>query len=96
MKTVVVDNNDYQIEYDQHNDLTFIHCELKTTWTKTVKENLIRDFEVLKELRNAPIYAIHEIGDNKHYKFLQLFGFTLLQDVICTDGVKRQVFITGN
>lgn len=95
-KITVADSPHYTIYYDEHHGLTFIHCEVKTTWTKTIKQQLLKEFNILKTLRGSPLYAIHEIGDNTHLKFLKLFGFTFVQDVIGTDGVNRQVYVTGN
>lgn len=95
MQVKVVDSADYTIKYEQHNGLTFIHCDIKVKWTKKVKQELQEDFNVLRTLHSAPIYAIHEIGDKKHLKFLTLFGFKHLEDVTGTDGKHRQVYYIG-
>ena len=61
-----------------------------------MKQELQRDFEILKALHGGLIFAFHEINDTKHEKFLRMFGFTYVEDVIGLDGVQRQLFVTGN
>lgn len=95
MKVTVVDKVDYVIKYEEQQGLTFIHCDIKTKWTKQVKASLQEDFKTLRELKTSPIYALHELNDKKHCKFLQQFGFKYLQDVTGTDSKTRQVYYIG-
>lgn len=54
---------------------TFIHCDVHTRWTQSVKAALSRDFATLRTLHGGPLYALHQPGDAKHSKFLSMFGF---------------------
>jgi len=49
----------------------------------------------LNSIQKQDIYAIHEICDRKHAKFLNLFGFKFLKDFVGLDGQRRQLFIRG-
>ena len=85
---------DYSLRLEEHNGYTFIHCDVHVPWTKTVKKKLQEELQnILQEVQ--PIYAIHEIGDNKHLKFLTMFGFEYLQNVVGVDLKERQVFYIG-
>lgn len=91
MKTPVIRRKDYTVYFENHEGNTFIHCDCHR-WNKTVKQNLIKDFDVLCSLQEVSIYALHDIGDSKHLKFLTMFGFEWLCDVTCIDDVVRQIF----
>jgi hypothetical protein len=91
MKTPVIRKKDYIVYFELHEGSIFIHCDCHR-WSKTVKQNLIKDLDVLCSLQDMPIYGIHEINDNKHLKFLTMCGFTFVTSVVCLDGVKRQIF----
>lgn len=82
----------YVVSFERFNNATFIHC-LVSKWTSSVRRSLSQDFETLVYLHDDPIYAIHEIGDHKHKKFLDLFKFAFLQNVIGADNIERQVYI---
>jgi len=95
MKFKVAETKDYLIRYEDFQGLTFIHCDLKSPWSKTVKEKLKQDFEQLKRLHGGHIFALHEPEDTKHQKFLSMFGFEYVQDILTLDGQLKQVFVTG-
>ena len=92
MKIPVIYNNDYIVFLENDFGFTFIHCECKK-WTKEVKKNLLVDFEKLFEIHRSEIYAIHEIDDVKHKKFLGIFGFEYLKDFVGSDEKQRQIFV---
>jgi len=81
MKLPIIERPEYTVFFEpvpyKDHILTFIHCDIRSKWSKSVKERLKRDFEVLTELRESPIFALHTIGDHKHLKFISLFGFKL-------------------
>jgi hypothetical protein len=54
---------------------TFIHCDIRTRWTAKIKRDLAADFASLKSLHGGPFYALHDPSDQKHHKFLAMFGF---------------------
>ena len=73
---------------------TFIHCSVYR-WSPAVKKQLLADWQVLKGLVGAPIYALHTPGDIKHHKFLRLFGFHLVTSYPDdAAGAVREIFST--
>lgn len=54
---------------------TFIHCDVHTKWTRLVKEMVRSGWHLIKTAHGGPIHAQHDPGDNKHKKFLEMFGF---------------------
>jgi hypothetical protein len=91
MKTPVIRKKDYTLYFQLYEGYTFVHMDCYR-WSKTVKENFIKDVDTLCTLHPQPVYALHDIGDIKHLKFIEMFKFKYLMDVLCTDGVTRQVF----
>ena len=92
MKTPVIFHNDYVVFLENDCGFTFIHCDC-IKWTKSVKKNLLSDFKKLFEIHRSEIYAIHEMGDVKHKKFLSIFGFEYLKDFVGSDEKQRQIFV---
>lgn len=86
----VIIKDDYIVFFERFQGLTFVHCTVRR-WTKSVRASLKHDFTHLCALHDQPIFAVHEIGDTKHEKFLALFGFRFLS----RDG-KRAVFVRDN
>lgn len=82
----------YVVSFERYNDITWIHCIVEK-WTPNIRRQLSQDFETLVYLHDDPIYAIHEIGDQKHEKFLALFKFSYLQNITGADGIERQIYI---
>jgi hypothetical protein len=62
-------------------------------WSKTVKNQLKIDFDKLFKFYKKDIYAIHEVGDTKHEKFVKIFGFEYFKDFVSLDGKSRQMFV---
>lgn len=77
-KVPVYRDNDILLRYEEHLSGTFIHCDI-TNWSKSVKERLSDVWFVLSSFHGGPIYALHDIHDRKHEKFLKLFGFCRLK-----------------
>jgi len=92
VKTPVIFHNDYVVFLENDCGFTFIHCDC-IKWTKSVKKNLLSDFKKLFEIHRSEIYAIHEMGDVKHKKFLSIFGFEYLKDFVGSDEKQRQIFV---
>lgn len=92
MKTPVITSQDYIVYFEPYQQYNFIHCDC-FKWSKEVKKQLIQDFDSLVSLHRRDIYALHELGDNKHLKFIQIFNFTYVQDVVGLDNVTRQLFV---
>jgi hypothetical protein len=58
-----------------------------------VKKDLLSDLKKLFEIHRSEIYAVHEIGDVKHEKFLGIVGFEYLKDFVGSDKNVRQIFV---
>jgi hypothetical protein len=74
LKVPVVQREDFEILLEQHVSGTFVHCNVKN-YNATVKREIQRCWKILTELHGGPIYALHDLPDHKHRKFLCLFGF---------------------
>jgi hypothetical protein len=92
MKNPVISNNDYIVYLEFAFKSTFIHCDC-FKWNKTVKKRLLEDLEKLSQLRSEPLFAIHEIEDKKHLKFITMMGFEHYMDFIGADNKMRQLFV---
>lgn len=92
MKTPVIHNNEYTVYLENDFGFTFIHCDC-VKWTKEIKKALIDDIEKLLKIHRKEVYAIHEIIDEKHKKFLRIVGFDYLSDFAGSDGIIRQIFV---
>tara|TARA_A100001015_G_scaffold290196_1_gene362913 strand:+ start:2983 stop:3330 length:348 start_codon:yes stop_codon:yes gene_type:complete len=76
----VVDTDDYNIELQPHINedgfhMVFIHCDVTSTWTKSLKRELKQTFKELSSQMDTPMYANCEVNDEKHKKFLKMFDF---------------------
>lgn len=89
MKIPVVIRDDYTLYLEDYLGFWFIHCDC-SKWTKTVKRSMHKD---LIDMQREDFYAIHEIGDKKHEKFLRLFDFEYLEDFVGADNKLRQRYV---
>lgn len=89
MKTPVAERDEYTLYLESYNGFKFIHCDCNK-WTKTVKRKMYED---LIAVQTEDFYAIHEIDDAKHEKFLKLFGFEFLEDFVGADNKARQTYV---
>ena len=92
MKTPVITSKDYIVYLEHSFNMTFIHCDCYR-WSKGVKENIIDDFNKLLSIHRQPIFAIHEIEDGKHLKFITMMGFEHFKDFHGSDNKLRQLFV---
>lgn len=88
MKIPVVQRKEYVIYLERDGGTSYVHCDVYK-WTKTTKASLAKDWETLCLLHNQPIYARHEIGDRKHLKFLEMFGFKRCNKYIQARNLKQ-------
>lgn len=91
-KQPVIVTDDYILYLEFAFKSTFIHCDC-FKWNKTVKKNLLEDLQKLSQLRTEPLFAIHEIDDKKHLKFITMLGFKHFMDFIGADNKMRQLFV---
>lgn len=73
-KIPAVIRDDYVISLEQAQSASIAHITVHR-WSARVKEALSRDYATLLELHGGPLFAQHVAGDEKHLKFLHLFGF---------------------
>lgn len=92
----VIQTQNYTVYFQaiRINDLeyTFVHCDVRE-WSLQVLRSLRSDWNCLLDLHNAPLLAISEEGDEKHQKFLELFGFKYLQQLTGEDNILRNLYI---
>ena len=93
MKTPVIETNDFTAYYDQYEDHTFLHCDVYR-YNKSVKTDLQQGLKLLLAIRKSPLFAIHELHDSKHLKFITMLGFKYLETRLCLDNCKRDIYVT--
>ena len=91
MKIPVIVSANYIVYLEEHAGASFIHCDC-FGWTKAIKTALLEDFEKLLQIHRAPIFAIHELEDTKHLKFLTITGFIFYKDFKGNDNETRQLY----
>jgi hypothetical protein len=94
MKTPVIWSDNYIVYLEEHAGVSFIHCDC-LKWNKSIKHQLKADFEKLLQIHRKPIFAIHEIGDEKHLKFLSMMGFSFNSEVLGLDNKMRHFYTRG-
>lgn len=83
----------YTVSLEQCRGLTYIHCDIHTRWSASLKRELHTDFSNLLDLSDArEFYTLSATDDYKHHKFLGLFGFTHMEDVPCEGGLLRHLY----
>lgn len=83
----------YTVSLEQCRGLTYIHCDIHTGWSASLKRELQADFSNLLDLSAAQeFYTLSATDDYKHHKFLGLFGFTHMEDVPCEGGLLRHLY----
>jgi hypothetical protein len=90
MKVPVVTTKDFIIYLENYQDNIFIHCDVTSKWTKTVKKDLTKAFN---KLNKKELFALHEQSDKKHKKFLKLFNFNYLNTFKGKNGTQYDVFV---
>ena len=90
MKVPVVTTKDFIIYLEDYQDNTFIHCDVTSKWTKTVKKDLT---EAFNKLDKKKLLALHKQSDKKHRKFLKLFNFNYLNSFEGKNNTQYDVFI---
>lgn len=89
MKVPVAVCDDYTLFLEDDSGFQFIHCDCMK-WTNMVRKRMLAD---LVSIQKQDLYAVHDVGDRKHAKFLSLFGFKFLRDFVGLDGLHRQLYI---
>lgn len=97
MKHPILVKDDYTlyIEYGEYDgkECIFAHCDVYK-WTKTVKDNIIKDVYFVASVQSLPVYTVNDPTDIKHRKFLYMVGFIPCnQVVILQDGSQKELFV---
>ena len=83
----------YTVTLEHCRGLTYIHCDIHKNWSASLKRQLINDFSKLLDLSDTQeFYTLSAVDDQKHHKFLRLFGFTHMEDVPCEGGLLRHLY----
>ena len=85
----------YTLYLESYNNNSFIHCDC-LKWSKSIKESLRQDIDMFMKIHRKPVYAIHEIADSKHLKFLHILGFVQHSDFKGMDNIMRQLYVKTN
>jgi hypothetical protein len=91
----VIIKPEYTVSFERYQGLTFIHCDVRK-WNKTSRGNLLSDFGLLRAIHTEPIFAFHDIGDGKHKKFLETYGFKYLRTFQGNDLRLREIWVVNN
>lgn len=90
-KVPIIRTYNYVLYLEQFDGFTFIHCDVYK-WNKTIKKELHKALDYLIRTYGT-LCALHNIDDNKHRKFLEMYGFKFYHNIDCLDGECRQVWI---
>ena len=90
-KIPVFTTDRFEAYIEWYNDKVFGHVDV-LKWDKTTKKEIHTALDSLVNTYKA-IYALHDIDDNKHRKFLEMYGFNYFSTEHCLDGLYRQVWI---
>jgi hypothetical protein len=66
VKVPVVTTKDFIIYLEDYQNNTFIHCDVTSKWTKTVKKNLT---EAFNKLDKKELLALHKQSDKNIENF---------------------------
>ena len=81
---------DYVVYMEPSKSGPLLHADVYH-WNKMVKNKLVKDFRMLRDLQNDhPLFALHyEDQGNKHIKFLKIMGFKYFKTI----SGNRQVYV---
>ena len=73
-KVPVVEDKAFTLYLEEYEQLLFIHCDVYK-WLKSTRKKMEDRFRFLVKKYNRPIFAAQIDNDNKHRKFLDMYGF---------------------
>ena len=62
-------------------------------WSPSVYRQMKRDWDSIRPLIDAPIFAANVDEDDKWVKFITRFGFRYFKQVVGTDGSQRGLYL---
>jgi hypothetical protein len=94
MRVPVIEGDGFVVSLEIHRGNTFIHCDVSDKkYNRKMRSDLIAASDLLLGQRRSPLFALHELGDTKHTKFLTLMKFKFSQTILCLDGKERDIYI---
>jgi hypothetical protein len=93
MKTPIVNREHFIIYLEEVDGFIFIHCDVLSKWTKTIKKELQEEFDKITKKLNTDLFALHTPNDNKHIKFLKMFGFTWFKNIKGIDNNYYDIYV---
>ena len=73
-KVPVVEDKAFTLYLEEYEQLLFIHCDVYK-WLKSTRKKMEISLDSLVKKYNRPIFAAQIDNDNKHRKFLDMYGF---------------------
>ena len=94
MKVPVIEDDSFTLYLEVYEGLLYIHCDVRK-WAKSTKKKMKVALDSLLKKYKQPIYAPHTDNDNKHRKFLDMYGFKYVGIIKDFDGDNRTIFVKG-
>jgi hypothetical protein len=93
----VNDTPDYTCVLDEfrrgEEQLMLVHLDMHKATPRAMR-TMLRDWRLLRECLECPLFAYGEVDDHKYTKFMALLGFKPISFIPCTDGCSRRVFVS--
>lgn len=83
---------DYVIRYEQHDETTFVHVDVRR-WTPAVAKQFRHDIDVAHQLLGRPVYALRRPEAPNQPKFLSAHGFVPCGRVFDAGGREVDIFV---
>jgi hypothetical protein len=95
---IPVNRPEYRWELDEYrNDadeqMMFAHLTVFKLTPSLIKQ-MLATWRLFREHVQCPLFAIGEVDDDKWSRFVSLFGFKFLMEVVCENGQHRRMFIS--
>ena len=94
MKVPVIEDDSFTLYIEEYNNLLFIHCDV-FKWCKGIRKKMEVALEYLLAKYKQPLFAAQIDNDNKHRKFLKMYGFKYVGVIKDFEGDNRTIFIKG-
>lgn len=91
------ETRDYSFELeewrdDDGNQMLFVHL-LVTFWSPSILREMFSVFAKFREAVTCPLYALNHEEDARWEKFISLFGFKYLTNMLCENGESCRLFM---
>jgi hypothetical protein len=93
-KVPVIEDEAFTAYLEEYSNLLFVHCDVYK-WNKTTNKKMKAGLDFLVRKYNQPIFAAQIDNDNKHRKFLDMYGFKYIGVIKDFEGDNRTIFVKG-